>query len=278
MEWLGIDPVQVRAVGRRLVVHAATGDELRARVAGVGTQVGFGLDVLDPVGELADGLRELAKMLSSAANTIDRHVFRFDPRPELPFTAASQLASHNTYRSGRSVAELYRGGVRGFEFDLHGPSSTGRWHVHHHAFDPRSNVATLREALASVAALPAEAPITVFLDLKDAPRTAHDRRQFDRAIRDAFGERLFTPLDLIARSPGTTTLGEAVARGAWPTFAELEAKVMIVVTGDVEPYRSQGALTSAAFVAAQPSPQAIIDFSCWRRYAEHNRQRPSPLN
>lgn len=259
MEWLAIDSVQVRNVGRRLVAHAATGDDVRATVARLEAMAKLEVAGVHLLDDLADRLRDLARSLLRAATTVDEHVLHIAPRPTLPLTAAGQLASHNTYQSDRNVRELHEAGVRAFEFDLHGPSGSGEWAVYHHAFDRDSNVGSLSEALASVASLPADSVTTVFLDLKDAPATRFDQLMFDRAMREAFGDRLFTPLDLIVRSPGAVTVGEAAAVSGWPTFAELSTNVLVVVTGNVAPYRAHGGLTSAAFVSARPTSAAIAD-------------------
>ncbi len=259
MAWHGIDGERVREVGQQLTVQAAKSDDLLVRTtvarASVDLAVG-GVDVLD---ELGDRLRDLARSLLQAARSIEDHVLSVEPWPGLPLTASTQLASHNTYRSERSVRELYQGGVRGFEFDLHGPTADGEWSVYHHAFDRTSNVATLDDALASIAALPVDEPLTVFLDFKDAPATQRDRLVFDRSIRDAFEDRLFTPLDLIVRSPGATTLGAATAQTGWPTFGELSGSVLVVVTGDIDAYRGSAGLTAAAFVAARPTSVTLAD-------------------
>ena len=259
MEWLGIDQGSARNVARHLVACGATCNDAQARTAIATAHSGLGVDVTQLLDGLADRLNEIARALTWSADTIDGHVLRVAPRPDLPLVAAGQLASHNTYRSDRSLHELHDAGVTGFEFDLHGPGDAGEWEVYHHAFDRGSNVGSLSDALDRVAALPTGAPLTVFLDFKDAPMTRFDQQAFDQQIRMAFGDRLFTPLDLIRRSPGATTVGEAAAIAGWPTFAELSTSVLVIVTGDVTPYRARAGLTAAAFVAAAPTASAISD-------------------
>lgn len=259
MKWLAIDGPEARTLGRHLVAHATIGDELASRMLRLAAQTHLLVDETRLLDDLGDSLREIARSLLRAADTVESHVLRVAPRPELPLTAAGQLASHNTYRSERSLEELHQAGVRAFEFDLHGPSADGDWAVYHHRFDAKSNVASFSDALGRAANLPADSVITVFLDLKDSPSTRFDQQIFDRAIRDAFGDRLFTPLDLIVRSPGATTVGEATAESGWPTFAELSSRVLVVVTGDVAPYRANSGLTGAAFLSASPTSDAIAD-------------------
>lgn len=259
MEWLAIDSGEARTLGRRLVAHAVTGDELGSTMVRLAVQADLAIDGTGLLDELGESLREIARRLVRAAETVESHVLHVAPRPELTLTAAGQLASHNTYRSQRTVDELHRAGIRAFEFDLHGPSAQGEWAVYHHRFDADSNVRSLADALASVATLPAESVLTVFLDLKDAPSTRFDQQIFDQTIRDAFGDRLFTPLDLIVRSPGATTVGQSTAESGWPTFAELSSRVIVVVTGDVSPYRAHSGLTGAAFLSALPTRDSIAD-------------------
>jgi hypothetical protein len=259
MAWLGIDGERVREVGQQLAVQAAKSDDLLVRTTVASASVDLAVGGADVLDELGDRLRDLARSLLQAARSTEDHVLSVEAWPGLPLTASTQLASHNTYRSDRSVRELYQGGVRGFEFDLHGPTADGEWSVYHHAFDRTSNVATLDDALASIAALPTDEPLTVFLDFKDAPSTQRDRLAFDRSIRDVFEDRLFTPLDLIVRSPGAITLGAATAQTGWPTFAELSGSVLVVVTGDIDAYRASGGLTAAAFVAARPTSESFAD-------------------
>ena len=259
MDWMAIDSVEVRNVGRRLAAHAASGDDVRATMVRLATKAELDVAGLHLLDDLADRLRDMARSLLQAATTVDEHVLHVAPHPALPLTAAGQLASHNTYQSDLSVRDLHEAGVRAFEFDLHGPSRSGEWAVYHHALDRDSNVGSLSDALANVASLPADSVTTVFLDLKDAPAPRFDQQMFDRAIRDAFGDRLFTPLDLIVRSPGAVTVGEAATTSGWPTFAELSTNVLVVVTGDVASYRALGGLTAAAFVSARPTRAAIAD-------------------
>lgn len=259
MGWLGIDGERVRDVSQQLTVQAAKSDDLLVRVAVARASADLSVRGTDVLNELGDRLRDLARSLLQAVRSTDEHVLTVEPWRGSPLNAGRQLGSHNTYRSDRSVRELYQDGVRGFEFDLHGPTADGEWSVYHHSFDRGSNVATLHEALASIAALPAQSPLTVFLDFKDAPSTQRDRLAFDRAIRDAFGDRLFTPLDLIVRSPGATTLGAATSQAGWPTFGELSRSVLVVVTGDIAAYRGGAGLTAAAFVGARPTSETLAD-------------------
>lgn len=155
-----------------------------------------------------------------------------------PFTAATFLATHNSYSGnvdgakGPIAAQLDRG-VRFIELDVHdnGYATAHDYGIGHsspgdlvdHAGNPASN--NLRDWLALVntwsAAHPTAAPIVVMLDLKDdltdnTSYAAGNLAALNTELQRAFGPRLLTPAEY---RPGAAT-------------DALRGKVLTLLSGD----------------------------------------------
>lgn len=198
---------------------------------------------------------------------------RWNAASDTPWNQVHQQSSHNSYVSSLGVDGLYDLGVRSFELDIHRGAPTdftprasllwdlavdhvthggGRpddWWVYHSSFDPHSEYDSLGQGLAEIAKLPATDPLTVFIDIKDAFSDTYGPALLDRLLLDAFGERLFTPANALATAPGADTLHAAVVQAGWPTLAELNTRVIVVLTGRVDGYHDDA---PRAFVAGAP--------------------------
>jgi|GEM_PF-5993753 len=153
-----------------------------------------------------------------------------------------QVSSHNSYEKDHTITEQNAEfGVNSFELDIHddGDDSegVGAWSVRH--FGRSGSTGGLDTYLQEIAALPEDQPISLFLDLKGDPLSSegHSPEDLDRLLEQEFGDRLFTPEDLMERAreidPGVTTLqGAMQTPGAWPSDTELEGKIVVAITGD----------------------------------------------
>lgn len=283
---LAIDLTGAARLGRRLARWAAVADDARNNVTAA-CALGA-LDSVAPSG-LADLSAELERLQRRLVAAVDRAaVFVLPPierlPPSTPFNAANQLASHNTYQRTGGLRRAHDDGFRAFELDLHigaptdltpdglagstpwtvlgsvladavtdGGAVPGDWHVFHHSADTVTSHHSLSEGLDELAALPGEAPLTLFLDLKDPLADGHAADRLDALLRERLGDRLYTPADLLARSAGAGSIGEAVVDQGWPTVHELQGRVLVVLTADVDAYRAEPPADAAAFVAVEPT-------------------------
>lgn len=211
---------------------------------------------------------------------------------ETPYNLVQQTNSHNSYVPSLhpTVTEQYEDfGLHSFELDINtgdpGYFGTeervdGDWYVHHdsspidipflHATGSETHTRFLSEGLDEIASLDNVAPITVFLDLKhDAinPEYGHGADDLDALLEAEFGDKLFTPQDWIDSVPGATTLEQAFEMGGWPTMADLEGRVLVVLTGkgngtenELGEYAGgpQGAGSRAAFIAPEPEVTPVV--------------------
>jgi len=199
--------------------------------------------------------------------------------PDTPWNLVRQESSHNSYLNAGGIGVLYHHGVRSFEFDIHrgAPTDftpwtdplalaspllaiaydharhdrgvTNDWRGYHLSGSARSEYDLLSDGLQAVADLASAEPITVFIDVKDDFAGSHTAEAFDRLLRDRLGEDLYTPGDLIARLPEADNLEQVIAEVGWPTVAELDGRVLVVLTGNFDQYQST---SPAAFVAPAP--------------------------
>ena len=107
-----------------------------------------------------------------------------------------------------------------------------------------------------MATLDTSDPLTIFVDNKDQFGDAHTARQFDLVLDRQLGERLYAPAELLSRAPQARTLSEAVQLAGWPTVAELNGRVMVVLTDNLDGYNS---MSSRAFIAPAPVLQGSTD-------------------
>jgi len=184
---------------------------------------------------------------------------QWDGVPGAAWSDVHQEASHNSYAVPGGIDALVEVGVRTFELDIHRqPPATqirsddadiADWHVYHILGWSHREYLTLSHGLAALAAAEVAEPVTVFIDNKDGFGGTHTADAFDQLVRQALGHRLFTPGDLMLRAPGAETLLDAVQRAGWPTVAELEGRVLVVLTDDLGGYHGIG---RSAFIAPPP--------------------------
>lgn len=207
----------------------------------------------------------------------------WDAASDRSWNLVHQVASHNSYVAPGGIAALYDDGVRAFELDIHRGAPTdftpgsfpltgvqllaaiavdhfdhegGRpedWRVYHTSVGPDSQYLYLSDGLAAVTSIETSDPLTVFVDNKDAFGGTHTRAAFDQLLDETIGDRLYTPAELIARAPGATSVREAVTVAGWPTVAELEDRIMVVLTDELDGDQA----SARSFVA--PSPQFSRD-------------------
>lgn len=194
-----------------------------------------------------------------------------------------QVASHNTYRVPGGIAALHHVGIRSFELDIHRGAPTGvlrhvapwsgvqtiaaiatdavdhrggipgDWRVYHDSTNTASEYLHLRDGFDALASVQGTEPVTVFVDNKDRFGGGHTGEVFDELLEQSFGDRLFGPAELRARAPQAGTLREAVEHAGWPTVAELDGRVIVVLTDEIGGYdRRDG----RAFVAP---PASFVD-------------------
>lgn len=199
--------------------------------------------------------------------------------PLMRWNLVRQESSHNSYLVAGGMGQLYRHGVRSFELDIHRGAPTdftpwtdpvaavspllaiaydhanhdggveGDWRVYHVSGHAQSEYELLSEGLKEIAELAHDDPITLFVDVKDPFGGDHPSRTFDALVRSEFGDRLYTPADLLARAPGARNVQQVVTTVGWPTVSEMQGRVLVVLTGDIDEYDVDG---PAAFIAPAP--------------------------
>ena len=181
----------------------------------------------------------------------------------LHYNEIQQRSIHNAYdKQEQLLDQIIRHRVRNLELDLHAwgdgyggyqaicPSQP-EWFIYHHIGQPGRTIFTLGDALRLLKAFhdanPKHEVITLHLELKargisaDSTFHCYTPDDLDRKIASGLGSsNLFTPADLLAANPGTTTLFHAVGNtdtpgatpaGRWPTIEALRGKFIIVVHG-----------------------------------------------
>ena len=124
------------------------------------------------------------------------------------------------------------------------------WHVYHATGAAFREYSELREGLAAIAALETPDPLTIFIDSKDGFGGAHTPDAFDQVLIDELGSRLYTPATFRARGGGSSSLLEAAQHAGWPKVNELQNRIMVVVTDELDGYVRPNA---QAFVAPPPA-------------------------
>lgn len=209
------------------------------------------------------------------------------PAAALGFHRWQQKSVHNAYNQRESLQEqlgLHR--FRSVEIDIHQgkrghPSLPGEWYVYHVDFPgfDGTSCPTLGACLGQIDAWhlanPGHEVLTVFLDVKDAPRApGHDPAALDARVEGALAPgALFRPADLLARCPGATSLRQAVGGACgWPSLGELQGKIAVVITGGdvcsgssaVLAYVGGDAGGRAAFVAPDVSASCPFELHAQR--------------
>lgn len=167
----------------------------------------------------------------------------------IPYGSTQQLSSHNSYDTDdhdSSITDQFNeDGIHSFELDIHSgdPDRFGEWgkdeqldedyYVYHNSWDQGTRIESFSDGLQEIEALENREPITLFVDLKGNPLEADglSRDVFEGLVQDKLGDKLYTPQDWINSVPGATTLDEAFELGGWPTLANLDGRVMVVLTG-----------------------------------------------
>lgn len=282
MPYLMINAQAAHAVASGLAGATSVVDDVRSQVLVAASLAQVEIAAIDVLVGLEDLLRSTgAQLLAATGAALSFELPAIAASPSTPWNHVEQLASHNSYAHPGAIDDLYARGVRTFELDVHRGDPTdfaptiespgswvGRviadavghggdrpddWRIYHHSLDTTSGYSWFSEGLATIAALPATDPITVFVDNKDRFADGHSADAFDAALAAQLGSRLYRPQDLLARSPGAATLREAVDHAGWPTVADLQGRVMVVVTDEVAAYELRPITTQTAFVASPPT-------------------------
>jgi hypothetical protein len=251
------------AAGRTDVFYASAGGELEhvALRRGLAPGAPEGLGAILASGPSA---RDELEVYFRAPNG---HLAAAAPPQPVAFPAFGEVygvASHNAYWIARGdpiadplgsgtqellLDQLLHEHVRSIELDVHtDDGNPGVWTIYHTDRTDYSQVHTLGDALDFLRdfhyALPEHEAIVVVIELKntninpaDFPVTEetflpdHTIAQFDQNFRDALGDALFTPRDLLARCEPGSTVTRSAAVGAWPTIDRLRGKFIIDVMG-----------------------------------------------
>ncbi|WP_338847449.1 Ca2+-dependent phosphoinositide-specific phospholipase C [Massilia sp. W12] len=78
---------------------------------------------------------------------------------------------------------------------------------------------------------PAHAPITIFLDKKQAWSGSNEGRRpadLDRLLANIFGAKLYTPKQM---QQNYASLRQAAQAGAWPAMSQLQGRIIVVLNG-----------------------------------------------
>ena len=115
--------------------------------------------------------------------------------------------------------------------------------------------------------LPTNYPVTLFIDMKNDPLddlnsdddNTTGTNQMNTLLNNSFGDNLYTPNDLIQKAQQeypnieVNTLAQAVDLVGMPTMADLEGKVIVVLTDKTDTYTNGANINEqSAFVAGKP--------------------------
>ena len=164
-------------------------------------------------------------------------------RPAVRYNEVQQHTIHNAYAKQESLySQLNDSRVRSLEIDIHNDHyrkvvPARDFAVYHFDFPffDRTNCFLLSQCLEEIARFhreqPTHAPITLFIDLKDAFNAVHNARSLDAQLRAQLGEALFSPRELTQQCADASNVKESVARCGWPTIDALRGRVLVVATG-----------------------------------------------
>ncbi|MFN7961467.1 MAG: Ca2+-dependent phosphoinositide-specific phospholipase C [Thermoanaerobaculia bacterium] len=211
---------------------------------------------------------------------------------QLSYQDVQHACVHNLYdKQEQLLDELIKYRIRDFEFDIHpvgdtycGPNascpSVPDWFIYHTMGQVGRNLCSLRDALSLLKAfhdaVPAHEVMTVHLELKGwglsrATFNCYSPDALDQLIVDTLGRaNVFTPADLLATTPGATTLFKAVGNptvagappsGTWPSVDSLRGKFLFVIHREAEiaHYMSPSPLVRAGFVMRETGWQNNAD-------------------
>ena len=185
----------------------------------------------------------------------------------LHYNEIQQRSIHNAYDKNEQLLDLliaHR--VRNIELDLHHDISSfcggisgltlisraANWGIYHTIAEPNVNVCTLVDTLKLLKAFHEASPnhevLTIQLELAGMKSigistfSTYGPDMLDATLTNILGrQNIFTPSDLLAANPGTSTLfvaaGNTVVPGAppagnWPTTTDLRGKFIFVIHGD----------------------------------------------
>jgi len=290
MVYMGLDQQRAASLAATLRANSAQMDSVQHLLSAAMVQSDIPVPVDGLLDQIAQSYNLLASLIDRARHelgTFQLALERFalampaarDPGLQ-PWNQVRQDASHNSYVAPGGIAAIHRAGIGAFELDIHrgdptdftptqGPlarihpwlaiavdhlghqsSRADDWRVYHSSIDPMSEYEFLSHGLRAVAELPTSDPITIFIDNKDSFGGSHTPEQLDELLVAELGERLYTPSDVMDRDARAPSLYESIARNGWPTAAELQGRIMVVLTDEVDGYDS---LTPVAFIARAPA-------------------------
>jgi hypothetical protein len=195
----------------------------------------------------------------------------------LRYNEVRQKSAHNAFQQQEGIYDqIVYWRIRSLEVDMHaaklghGPLK-GDWFVYHGVHNPDTSVHRLSDFLRICrgvrAAIPKHEVITVFLDIRDAfhatPSASQSGEALDQLLVDTLGEdRLYRPVDLLARAPDASTLQDAVGWAGWPELESLRGRMIFVLTGDPTILRTYLGTKSpharAAFLSARVGRAADV--------------------
>lgn len=206
----------------------------------------------------------------------------------VPYAGTPQKSSHNSYQREDTMFTQYeKYNITSFELDIHNgdhgfdtgqednAAKDGNYYVYHDSWHPLDTHYTfLSDALADIERInscyPDHDVITIHVDLKDKFNVMGLMpNDLDERLREELGDMLYTPADLLDEN-NTNSLSDAYNEGkGMPPLADLEGRVIIVLTGDkdkLEDYIAQSN-NPVAFISPNlevkdgkfiPNPDAIF--------------------
>lgn len=231
----------------------------------VGLVIYFNLIRVVDINKQNKHIETLRALYDENHTTIDEQQFvSFDLKNnELRLNEIQLLATHNSYKKlGSGIAKIFVGlgdsfeearalkygnndltdqlnhGVRSFELDLR--YRNGEFEVTHVPLVDNSSTApkfylALEEILLWSNNNPDHIPILVLLELKSdwmmldpalSDFTEVELSMLDRAIKEVFGEKLFSPKEVIG---SYADLNQAVTESGWPLLNDLLGKVIFIL-------------------------------------------------
>ncbi len=178
-----------------------------------------------------------------------------------PLNRYFQSSVHNAYLTSHSLFDILKGHSTNIELDIFDVRDanawfnktylSGDWYVRHDSNDPSENVMCLpdgdhdylSECLDEIMRFhhyyPNHELITLWLDKKQSWQPEHEcqtgvnspcRRpqDLDALLTQKLGHHLFSPRHMT--EPHQTSLREVAQQGHWPTLAELQGKIMVIMT------------------------------------------------
>ncbi len=186
------------------------------------------------------------------------------------YNQVRQKSSHNSYERIESIGDqIVYHRVHSLEIDIHMSGAAGDFQVFHDSDTTNNRCRTLSGCLRNITAEhdlnPNHEVITIFIDLKEAFTTGHDRATLDNELGIWLGSLAKSPSELLADCPGATTLqGSVKGTCRWPSLAETKGRFFVVLTGNIDQYANTAAAATdparMAFVAGNWATQSTQSF------------------